>query len=154
MRHVFDLDGTLLDNRRAVREAYREAGVIMPDDAWGRPWQEWLDSEALHKAKNLAYPVMLGIHGRPLPPLRDLERALAMGDAVEILTSASEDATQHALAFLGHPDLPRITGASRDEKYNILSRALVAGTYYDDDVAFARRVRTGTGWVVRTVPWL
>ena len=38
---VWDLDGTLLDSRDAVRRAYLEAGVVMPDDAWGKPWQVW-----------------------------------------------------------------------------------------------------------------
>lgn len=43
IRHaIFDLDGTLVDTRPLVVEAYRRAGVIMPDDAWGKTAEEWL----------------------------------------------------------------------------------------------------------------
>lgn len=52
---VFDVDGVIADSRRLVRECYDDAGVDMPDDAWGRPWHEWLDDEHVHARKNQLY---------------------------------------------------------------------------------------------------
>lgn len=44
MRRIisFDVDGTLVDTRRLNKRAYAGVDVIMPDDAWGKPWFTWL----------------------------------------------------------------------------------------------------------------
>src|SRR5690554_4950980 len=43
MRSIcFDIDGTLVDTRELNLRAYAQVGVEIPDDAWGRRWQEWL----------------------------------------------------------------------------------------------------------------
>jgi FMN phosphatase YigB (HAD superfamily) len=61
---VFDLDGCLVDTRDLVEQAYYAAGVTMPPEAWGQPWQAWLPTalsgtgglvEAVRRAKSANY---------------------------------------------------------------------------------------------------
>ena len=59
MTYLFDLDGTLVNTRLAVKEAYRQVGIEMPDDAWGKPWTEWLNNKFAHDAKAKIYPDVL-----------------------------------------------------------------------------------------------
>lgn len=89
---VFDLDGTLLDSRDAVRRAYLEVGVTMPDDAWGTPWQSWCGIEE-HSAKVRVYQRMLDAGEVPTLPSIDVVRELlAAKERVAILTGASHEA--------------------------------------------------------------
>lgn len=85
---VFDLDGVVIDSRCAVEEAYKMAGVTMPDGVWGKPWTEWCDEE-VHNRKNSAYPAALEKYGRPGPLFWVVEKLA--GNAM-ILTGASMSA--------------------------------------------------------------
>jgi FMN phosphatase YigB (HAD superfamily) len=71
-RYVFDLDGTLFDTEHRVRQAYLDAGVDMPDDAWGKPAVAWLPAlkgshwKQYHQRKTELYLRSL----RAIPPRR------------------------------------------------------------------------------------
>jgi FMN phosphatase YigB (HAD superfamily) len=151
----FDLDGTLLDNKQAVIEAYRVAGVEMPPDAWGRPWKEWLFNSNQHDLKNAAYPSMLEKYGRPLPAL-DIMRM--WWPNTHILTGASPGAANAALDFL---HVGRHVGidwgmTTRDklawlrQEYRPYEPCL----YYDDDEAFLEEVKKETSWHTVSARWL
>lgn len=52
---AFDVDGVIIDSRELVTSCYAQVGVDIPDDAWGRPWHEWLDDGELHARKTQLY---------------------------------------------------------------------------------------------------
>lgn len=63
-----DIDGTIIDSRELVTNAYKQVGVTMPDHAWGSPWRSWLPvifdnnldiAAQVHLQKNRIYRDML-----------------------------------------------------------------------------------------------
>lgn len=60
-QYIFDLDGTLFDTRDLVKSAYERAGIIMPQDVWGKPAELWLPQHVgaqwkmVHQRKNGHY---------------------------------------------------------------------------------------------------
>ncbi len=108
--YIFDLDGTLVDTRAAVKEAYRRVGVTMPDDAWGVPWTAWLKSKSLHENKAKAYPRCLKEFASKLP-LFDF----AQKHQAPIITGASTLAVQAIEKEFGQLNIIK-TYASRQEK--------------------------------------
>lgn len=118
---AFDLDGTLLDNERALREAYRAAGVhdYAPD---GLPVGTRCTPEQ-HSLKQALYPQMLRDYARPGPalPLWDALRS-ASGVQAAVLTGASERSARDALAYLGENPAGVLLyhGATHVDKAHIL----------------------------------
>lgn len=121
MSVIFDLDGCLIDSKKAVCEAYKHVGIEMPEDAWGKPWREWLPKESGsftkamndHLGKNLAYRDMILLYAKALPPTGFAKWLLDEGVRVSICSGASRDAIEHSLKFLGiDPMEVRILGHS------------------------------------------
>lgn len=144
---VFDLDGTLVDTREAVRRAYEYAGVTMPADAWGRPWHEWLtgpDASRKHAVKNQVYMKTLGLFGRPLPLLQLVEEG-----GYPVITGASHIAVETIIIKWA----PRLNVALRqatlEDKVRWLGRR-VPGAYVDDDVRCRQIIEEKTRWQVLT----
>ena len=117
---VFDLDGVLADTRATVRAAYREVGVEMPDDAWGRPWTEWLvdavggdvtKAESLHSQKTVEYRRLLRTDGVVELPAGTVAREL--GDRAVVVTSSARSSALLILDSLWIP-LTRLVGAYLD----------------------------------------
>ena len=87
---AFDLDGTLVHTKLAVVASYAHVGIIMPDDAWGKPWHEWLltadgrPDHASHARKNDVYANYLGHLARPTGLLN-----FAVSNRCPVLTGAS-----------------------------------------------------------------
>ena len=134
-RYVFDLDGTLIDTREAVRQAYRAAGLEeFPDDAWGKPAREWLRDEAVHTRKNALYPEMLRRYARKLPLL-----GLCLNIHAPVITGASPMAASHVSDFINDPRLAiMLWGASLGDKADWLRqydlrRADQQNFYVDDN---------------------
>lgn len=129
---MFDLDGVLVDTRDAVRMAYREAGVTMPDDAWGKPWREWLDDPQVHANKNRHYADMLRQHATALPLLDYAEE-----HRIPIITGASREATR-AINIVYGVHLNVIEWSCSLEKKVSLIKAMrdsdQTGIYVDDNV--------------------
>jgi len=147
---VYDLDGTLIDTHEAVRQAYLVAGVEMPDDAWGKTWQEWLPDFQKHNLKNLAYPEMLRKYAKPLPLYYD---AIKSRDAV--LTGASREAV-YAIKKIFPGLRIAMMRATRKRKLAWLRRQRVSiskpGIYVDDDEITRELVRKELPWWVTLSP--
>lgn len=99
---VFDVDGVLVDSRQAVYESYREAGIEMPDDAWGKPWYQWLphvtkNPSGIHELKNAAY--LRRIANLPLLSGADVAQRLVKDKSCKVafVTGASRSATEGIL---------------------------------------------------------
>jgi phosphoglycolate phosphatase-like HAD superfamily hydrolase len=139
--YVFDLDGTLLDTRAAVIEAYRIVGVTPPKDFFGRSWKEWLKDERKHREKNEAYRHCLGLI-EELPLLEMLRNTNSM-----ILTGASLE----AVSLLRKRFFPTWFGAAHTEltiagKVDILNGLDEIGMYFDDDESAINTVKKETKW--------
>lgn len=141
---VFDLDGTLVDTRKAVEEAYHLAGVHMPPEMWGRPWQQWLNNARVHSLKNKLYHQTLRQYGVKLPLL---EVALQL-DA-PVLTGASSAAVRTIMqrwasglniALVEATPLMKAVWLNQHEP----------GTYVDDSEHTRAVIREKTQWRVMT----
>lgn len=155
--YVFDLDGTLIDSRLAVENSYRDAGVEMPVDAWGKPWHHWLvdvcsgdHDEALriHELKNKFYVSNLDRYGRVLP-LADLARSLIeAGEPVYVITGGSIDAATTALKrakidLMVLYDTEASIAAKSRILHNLWYETHSRGVYFDD----MDGVRVPHGWM-------
>lgn len=138
---VFDLDGTLVDTKQAVREAYLASGVIMPESAWGKPWWQWLESVAAHRHKIKVYPEYIPKYAQPLPLLK-----FAVEFNVPVITSASWEAVR-AIKEHFAPSLNVIaTECSWFDKCDHLRRISIRGIYVDDDLTTRNHVKENTSW--------
>lgn len=147
---VFDLDGTLVDTRRAVLDAYGRAGVNMPEDAWGLPWQDWLITPegrpdfARHALKNAAYPDCVARLARRLDLLE-----FAVSNRCPILTGASRPAVEAIEACFGVTLNVRGYSMKVGDKVSWLrGEGDVYSVYVDDDENARRTIRVATSWRV------
>jgi hypothetical protein len=151
VRIVFDLDETLVHTREAVRQAYLGAGVVMPDDAFGKPFYEWnartLDNKLIHHRKHQLYPEMVQRFAERTPLLDD---CIARKLTIEIITGASYDATV-ALRFqnrlLPATAIIHKCSLNRMDKVHWLAKN-GWGIYVDDDAATLALVKEFTTWKV------
>lgn len=144
MRFIFDMDGTLVDSMRAVKEAYRQAGADWKPEYWGLTAREWGCPPEVHEMKKRLYPTALRRLGRRLHAANLLE--VVQG---EILTGASLEAV-HAVLEVLDLDAPILAaGAAQDtkqghtpSKIDILRDAASDQRvfYVDDDRDFGLRV--------------
>jgi FMN phosphatase YigB (HAD superfamily) len=149
--YVFDLDGTLFDTRALVREAYLKAGVVMPDDAWGKPAVEWLpdvtDREHwkwIHEKKTIYYDRLI----RESPPARTtacramIDLALS-GCPTYIITGASREATTALLSGLQSYHY-RVLGCGCNLEVKVFTVQKVGArgmVYVDDDAKACEAMR-------------
>jgi beta-phosphoglucomutase-like phosphatase (HAD superfamily) len=139
MLYVFDLDGTLIDSEKAVRESYKAIGVSMPVSAWGQPAGTWA-TQAQRNAKNECYRFMLKRYGQMLPLYEQVSIARAI-----VITAASLRATQVVQALYG-PLNVMLTGATMSDKIRYLRTLAWSGIYVDDNPHARTRVNEETGW--------
>lgn len=116
MQVVFDIDGVLMDTKQAVFEAYKRAGVLMPPEAWGKPWNEWLPrrvnpfrAEEIHKAKNDIYPTLLSEYSKPLSGSVLAREYIDQNVEVKFITGSSLVAAEVVLKTLDLP-IDRLVG--------------------------------------------
>lgn len=134
MKFIFDLDGTIVDTHRAVKMAYRKAGIVMPDDAWGKTWREWSCPEDVHAEKARIYPNFVREYGRILPAAELLR--ITGG---RVLTGASLAAVR-AVQDILDLDFPIIaTECSAEQKLTHLRREKERVMYFDDRKDFGLR---------------
>jgi hypothetical protein len=140
MKWLFDMDGTLVDTLRATREAYRRAGMKMPEGAWGKPWREWCPEE-VHAEKQRIYPNTLREFGRILPAAELLR---TMGG--EIVTAASARSVDAVVELLEMRYPPRAyVECSPESKLSIIRGWQPTAIYVDDNIEFGKRVLRETG---------
>jgi hypothetical protein len=145
-RYVFDLDGTLFETKELVIESYRRAGILMPEDAWGKSVHEWLPQrvgrqwKTIHEWKNTHYIKLLRMN----PPARS-SAASAMIDlalsGVEcyILTGASTEAAKELLSGF-QPYHYSLVGTHCDleaKTTRVKNLGQPGNTVYVDDDAYA-----------------
>lgn len=158
MRVVFDIDGVIVDTRRAVEAAYLRAGAQVPDGAWGQPWQMWLpdlvgedEAIAVHARKNLHYTHYIEQNGLPKLAGWDVVERLT-DDDVFFCTGASYDAAAAIIQECGYLSA-QIIGTSCDSASKARAlRRINADVYVDDIEELGREVtRRGT---VQFVPFV
>lgn len=151
-----DLDGTLINTRGLVVEAYRLAGVNPPDDAWGRRWQDWLPNAVgghdraltTHTRKTQIYVKLLGerdLHERELPAARLAREAHLLGRPVGCVTASTFTTAKMILNRLGLTNVPLVAGATPKIRVSALRSSLDAFhrvIYVDDHVDNVTLVRS------------
>lgn len=148
MIRIFDLDGVLVDTRRANLEAYRRAGIEPPADHHVRPWQEWCSPED-HERKGEHLLECLRDYGRKMPLMGE---ALRPGVPALVLSNASTRsllALRQVFVLLG--DLPIVWGVSSRRKAAWLAARYEYGEYWDDSLDVVAQVRRIPGWVAHHV---
>lgn len=152
-RWAADLDGTLVDTRTAVEEAYKAVGVTPPEGFWGCPWTEWLSDPIAHERKAIVYPTFLSQHGRLLPLAQELVQQVKFGRTVQILTGASLAGYRAALRLIPVSSKKVFfqCGLTGDQKIQWLQQ-YSGGVYWDDDERFLERVARETAWTPRLAP--
>jgi hypothetical protein len=155
MTFVFDLDGTLIDNRLAIAEAYRAAGVHeVPVDV---PWTEFC-TKAQHDRKNEMYPFFLERFAQPTALYEALWLTWHYRPRWQtwrrptILTGASPEAVQVIVStpLFRHllPEIAEvITGQTPVMKADWLATH-GWGTYVDDSAQARRVIQELTTWKV------
>lgn len=138
---AFDLDGTLLDTRAAVREAYVQAGVIPPDDWWGQPWTQWLSDPVAHQRKNEIYQQIAPQMVRALPLLQ-LSRTVPH----YIVTGCSAAAYSMLCKLFHLAPVDVYVGQTLPQRIATLRRLGPVGMYFDDHLPTAQAVQEQTGW--------
>jgi hypothetical protein len=143
MLAVFDLDGTLIDNELAVRNAYKMAGVTMPDDAWGNPIGDWCTPEQ-YKVKQEVYRSCLKLYAKDGLGLFYWTTSFAYKT---ILTGASRRSAFDALYFLGIPGGNlSLVSATLEDKIGWIKKAMLDNpvTYVDCDRRIAEKIKKET----------
>ena len=148
MQFVFDMDGVLVETRRANILAYRSIGVQPPPDFHHRPWQEWVD-EYKHRQKGDVLPEYLERVGFLYEaPLYLAEQLNGL-----ILTNASKKSYETVCRLFPRlAAIPALHSMPPNDKIWWMSRQDEEGIYFDDNKAIAQRVSDEVhGW--RGVHW-
>jgi hypothetical protein len=148
---VCDMDGVLFDTREAVMAAYADAGMVMPHDAFGLSWTEWLiplvgeaEARRIHNLKNTLYPMYVH-HIKPMPPLL-LFHNEALADRVSIATAASPLAVRMLREFFHAIESHvGVSGANAETKADYLTTLGSAegwetGVYIDDNEKLGKKI--------------
>ena len=139
------MDGVIVDTKTAVKEAYRQAGVEMPDDCWGKPYHEWC-SEEVHELKKQYYPECLQKYGEKLP-IADLARS----ENSWLLTSASKEAIEAVFDLLGFRIPILGYSVTLEQKIKRLNNIDGLVIYYEDNPEKAREINSRSKTTVMLV---
>jgi hypothetical protein len=148
---IFDLDGVVVDSREAVEMAYRSAGTVMPEDAWGKPWSEWLtgaDATQIHANKCRVYPQMLRDYALALPLM-----FYAQEHRIPIITGASREAARSVNVTFGVQLNVIEWSCTREKKVSVLKflqNTGQLGIYVDDDEEACQEISERTAWRATT----
>jgi phosphoglycolate phosphatase-like HAD superfamily hydrolase len=151
-----DLDGTLINTRGLVVEAYRLAGVNPPDEAWGRRWQDWLPNAVggyaraltTHTSKTQIYVKLLGerdLRERELPAAQLVREARAVGQATGCITASTFTTAKMILTRLDLGSVPLVAQVTSTARVSSLRGALDSFDrviYVDDHADNVALVRT------------
>jgi len=154
VRYAFDLDGTLLDTKDAVRQAYVDAGVSPPLDFFGKPFVEWFkgteeEAKALRKAKAAAYRTRIYEGMVTALPLLSLYRHLAATDRQPIILTGASYESVYLLAEKFRLQVGTIlAGCGVKDKASFLNQYDTAGIMFEDNVESSKYLRAATGWTI------
>lgn len=153
MHYAFDLDGTLVDTKELVRKAYIHAGVVPPDDFFGKTFFEWFtgdpqEAQEVHSNKQQYY--MEHIKSvKPLPLMELLKALVLAGRAPTILTGAS--ATSYQLLSSVFPilvDVQAETSLNLAGKIRYMNETAPIGIMFEDNLKAIEPLKKGTGWTI------
>ena len=149
---AFDVDGTLVDTEQSVIDAYRQHGITMPKEAWGRAWHEWLvplcdgdwrQARILHMAKNKTYLETLRLGVKQLPPAEVAWELHSKGLCdVAFLTGASSPAVDEILVQLGFQSFDHLVLSAATWQHKIATLIEIPGgkAYVDNDMHFGKMI--------------
>jgi phosphoglycolate phosphatase-like HAD superfamily hydrolase len=152
---AFDVDGTLVNTRGLVAEAYRAVGVNPPDHAWGLRWQDWLPAavggydkaQRVHTEKTQAYVKLVAsrdLTDRLLPAARVARAVLdTKGCSVGCITAGTFTTARMILDRIDLP-VPLVGQVSLDVRVDALRGSLDAFQrviYVDDNVENVLRIQ-------------
>lgn len=149
MTVAFDVDGTLVDTRWHVTEAYRRAGVELPDDAWHRSWEEWLpalvgdEARMIHSRKNREYRYLLDEKPLRILPAGEIVKSGALRDTPVFALSAGSEQAIRAALLNADIHVPLLGTALDIAQKNFLLGSIAQCGVYVDDFAFPL---TAPGW--------
>lgn len=147
MKYIFDLDGVLIDARKANLEAYRSVGIEPPHDFYHRTWEEWCPVDK-YKARLEALPQFA--HLIRLLPL--FETCMLNQHNSIILSACSDTTLQIIKNTVGLAGAVIINKLRTDSRMEILLKNQFGipypGIYYDDNEAFCKLVAKETRWQV------
>lgn len=136
---LFDMDGTIVDTLKALRLCYRKAGITMPPEAIGQPWQAWCP-EDVHREKERLYPNFVREYVRILPAMRLLR--LTQGVVITGASLASVNAVR-SVAAIGHFSVLAYN-CTLDQKLETIMahqrRSAQHIVWVDDNFEFGQRV--------------
>lgn len=144
---IFDVDGTLVDTKDLVFRCYASAGVEMPDDAWGKPWNDWLidyfdgdeaKARKAHKTKQATYLSTLDYTDLDALPPTNVAMTLHLAElaTVGFLTGAMRAPALKILAGLGFDLANHAFGCGMNVHQKVSTLRLFAQRYrvmYVDD---------------------
>ena len=121
MLYVFDLDGTLIDNKVAVYAAYKAAGVQPPHNFFDTPSDMWSKppTEEQKKMKQRFYAMHMELCKRG--PALALWHSLHMDEKM-IMTGASGEAVQVSVQIIGIMSSYMLSRKSMPEKVHTLKQ--------------------------------
>lgn len=137
MRVIFDLDGTLIDSEKLIRDSYIEAGVTPPDNFLSLTYKDWiktdLDQPAIREKKNFAYLRDFPLKLKLLEPWYTAMRLYEELTPVSILTGAPEGTCRLFRSCAPAWPFFRCTEAHNPlDKARFLADQVGRGVYVDD----------------------
>lgn len=144
MLYAFDLDGTLIDSKPVVLEAYRSVGIEPPSDFFLKTWREWLPDAQKHDEKNKMYLKLL-YKIKPLP-LLELYRSLE--GRCMIMTGASKVAVLAIAKQFGLDTKTTLCQMSIAQKIHQMNIFTSSGIMFEDQHEAAEQMRRETRWTI------
>lgn len=144
MLYAFDLDGTLIDSRSVVLEAYRSVGVEPPSDFFIKTWREWLPDAQKHTAKNEIYLKLI----HKIQPLPLLELYRSLDGRCMIMTGASMVAATAIAKQFGLNTKTMLCQMSIDQKVHQMNIFSAPGIMFEDQREAAEIMRSKTRWTI------
>jgi hypothetical protein len=123
------VDETIIDSRALVERAYRDVGIKIPADAWGRRWQDWLVDLCG------SYELALETHARKM----DVYGALLMRTDLTQFELPAAHVVRRWIKAHGTDSVRYLTAGSATTAYGIIMR-LGISSQLSGNLTYAERL--------------